>query len=100
MTGDKLSRGTSPGGDNRDTPIGGVSRPSRHSPVGDVPVPQSVTALILAETEALHDGEPVYGWRWDEGTGASNIACTVARTPMGQTDKRTATVQNMTGPAG
>jgi hypothetical protein len=53
MTGDKLSRGTSPGGDNRDTPIGGVSRPSRHSPVGDVPVPQPCPCHLAGQRQAF-----------------------------------------------
>jgi len=52
---------------------------------------------MLAEHEALHDGEPVYGWRWDEGTGGRSVACTAARTPMGQTARRMATAANMTG---
>jgi hypothetical protein len=51
----------------------------------------------LAEEEMLHDGEPVYGWRWNDGTGGLRVACTVARTPMGQTKSRTSTVGNMTG---
>lgn len=97
MTGDKLSRGTSPGGDKRDTPIGGVSRPSRLSPIGNVPVPQPVTVLMLAETEALIDGEPVFGWQWDGHTGGRSIAAAFDRTPKGQTEKRKSTAANMTG---
>jgi len=67
MTGDKLSRGTSPGGDKRDTPIGGVSRLSRHSPIGDVPVPHfypGTGCLTVLETLSLHDGEPAHWWTW------------------------------------
>jgi hypothetical protein len=52
---------------------------------------------MLAEHEALHDGEPVYGWRWDEGTGGKALALAAARTPMGQTENRKSTAANMTG---
>ncbi len=52
---------------------------------------------VLAEHEALHDGEPVYGWRWDEGTGGLCLAYPFDRTPMGQTEKRKSTAANMTG---
>ena len=65
---------------------------SRCYPVTVVTAPQK---LFLIEAAEMIDGEPVYGWRWDEGTGASNIACTVARTPMGQTARRRPTVANM-----
>jgi hypothetical protein len=52
---------------------------------------------MLAEHEALHDGEPVYGWRWDEGTGGLCLAYPFDRTPEGQTENRKSTAANMTG---
>ena len=62
-------------------------------------IPATDQGPVLAEHEALHDGEPVFGWRWDGGTGGKALACTLDRTPMGQTEKRTATAANMTGAA-
>jgi len=52
---------------------------------------------VLAEHEALHDGEPIYGWRWDGGTGGVRGACTLERTPEDQSEKRKSTTANMTG---
>lgn len=43
MKGDRMSAGTVPEGDNRDTPIGGVSRLSRDPRAESVPVPASLT---------------------------------------------------------
>lgn len=89
MRGDKLSRETSPGGDNRDTPIGGVSRLSRRSPIGDVPVPHSYPGtgcLTVLETLSLHEGEPAHWWTSarDEEAGGGLIAShgPSARTPV------------------
>jgi hypothetical protein len=70
---------------------------SRCYPVTDVTDPQT---LFLVEVAELIDGEPVYGWRWDEGTGGLCLAYPFERTPMGQTARRMATAANMTGPAG
>lgn len=59
ITGDNLSRGTCPEGDNRDTPIGGVSRLSRLRSGEDVP------GLSIIDRLELLDGEPGQEWAWD-----------------------------------
>jgi hypothetical protein len=75
-----------------------VVRPNGGNPFALTPSPGTCCLTVL-DTLSLHDGEPVFGWRWDEGTGGRSVACTAARTPMGQTDKRKATAGNMTGAA-
>lgn len=67
---------------------------SRCYPVTVVTDPQT---LLLVEVAELIDGEPVYGWRWDQDTGGVRGACTLDRTPEGQTEKRKSTAANMTG---
>lgn len=63
MKGDILSAGTVPEGDNRDTPIGGVSRLSRHPRAESVPVAASLTVI---ESGWLIDGEAEPSWSWVE----------------------------------
>jgi len=53
--------------------------------------------LIMTETLSLHDGDPIYVWRWDEGTGLGSISSALDRTPKDQTEKRKSTTANMTG---
>jgi hypothetical protein len=61
MMGDKLSKGTCPEGDDRDTPIGGVSRLSPVPSVGSVP------GLIVIDSPTDHEGDPWQEWAWDPG---------------------------------
>lgn len=56
--GDKLSRGTRPAGDNRDTPKGGVSRLSRLRS-GEI-----VPGLVVSDRAEALDGEPAQEWVW------------------------------------
>jgi hypothetical protein len=58
---DILSKGTCPEGDDRDTPIGGVSRLSPVPSVGSVP------GLLVIESPTDLDGEPCQEWAWDLG---------------------------------
>ena len=51
----------------------------------------------MTETLSLHDGDPIYVWRWDEGTGLGSISSALDRTPKDQTEKRKSTTANMTG---
>lgn len=76
--GDKLSRGTCPEGDNRDTPKGGVSRLSPVPSVGSVPPREAVrlssasfdkqskesSALTVIDSPTDHEGEPNQHWAW------------------------------------
>ncbi len=63
MKGDILSAGTVPEGDNRDTPIGGVSRLSRHLRAESVPVAASLTVI---ESGWLIDAEAECSLSWTE----------------------------------
>jgi hypothetical protein len=67
---------------------------SRCYPVTVVTAPQK---LFLIEAAEMIDGEPAFGWQWDEGTGGLCLAYPLDRTPMGQTEKRKSTAANMTG---
>lgn len=58
--GDKLSRGTCPEGDNRDTPIGGVSRLSRLR--SGEPVP----GLRVIDRIEHIEGDPRQEWAWTD----------------------------------
>lgn len=56
---DNLSPGTCPEGDDRDTPIGGVSRLSLVPSVGDVP------GLVVIDTPVSLEGDPGQEWAWE-----------------------------------
>lgn len=65
---DILSRGTCPEGDDRDTPIGGVSRLSPVPSVGSVP------GLVVIDSPTDVDGDPLQEWAWDLGVETNLFA--------------------------
>jgi hypothetical protein len=81
MMGDILSKGTCPEGDDRDTPIGGVSRLSPVPSVGSVP------GLVVIDSPTDLDGDPLQEWAWDLGAETNLFAALFPRPdPESSTD--------------